>query len=132
VLSALDGALREIEQSSAGRPRASRVSDTEAHAIWQRAADLQAMTGIRPRPAPVASARDASIDRARTSGFSVTEVRNAAAEAGISADYVEHALAERGLLGGQPTTTSHPLPRSATRRSLFAGVPLDIVLDAEF
>ena len=30
------------------------LSDTEAQAIWRRAADLQAQTGIQPRPAPIA------------------------------------------------------------------------------
>ena len=74
------------------------VSDTEAQAIWERAAALQAQTGVQPRPAAIPRARDAAGDAARTSGYALSDVRDAAAEAGIPAQYVEHAMAERGLV----------------------------------
>src|SRR4029079_445526 len=103
------------------------VSDTEAHAVWQRAADLQALTGIVPRPDAIPRPRDAARDRARTSGFAVDDVRNAANEAGIGERYVEHALVEHGLVATR--RADPPVPQQ--RRSLWAGVPLDIVRQIE-
>jgi serine/threonine-protein kinase len=74
------------------------VSDTEAQEIWHRAAELQAMTGVTPRPtAPVVEPRDPARDGSLTSGFGLREVRDAAVEAGIPAKYVEQAFAEHGL-----------------------------------
>jgi serine/threonine-protein kinase len=78
------------------------VSETEAQAIWERAAALQAQTGVQPRPAAIAQLRDAASDAARTSGFALSDVREAAAGAGIPAQYVEHAMAERGLVAAGP------------------------------
>jgi serine/threonine-protein kinase len=77
---------------------ANLVSDTEAQAIWRRAADLQQLTGIQERLPPVPSDRDKDADAARTSGYRVTDVRDAAAEAGIAEKYVQHALVEHGLV----------------------------------
>lgn len=105
-------ALEEATRIAAPQPRMRLISDTEAHAVWQRAAELQSST-------------------VRTSGFSMTDVRAAASEAGISGAYVERALKERGLLAEQRVMPTKPLPRSATRRSIWAGVPLDIVMDAQ-
>src|SRR5262249_34240622 len=67
------------------------VSDTEARDILGRAADLQAMTGIQPRPLPERGNRDALEDAARTSGHRPDAIRDAAVEAGIDAKYVDHA-----------------------------------------
>ena len=61
------------------------ISDTEAQAIFGRAAELQAMTGVVPRQAPVPVRRDSASDAARTSGFKPADVRDAAVEAGIDA-----------------------------------------------
>jgi serine/threonine-protein kinase len=125
LLKALESATVDDTKSSATR-RKHLISDDEARAVWQRAADLQASTGIRPRPAPVARARDLALDEARTSGFSSTEVRDAALQAGIGSAYVEHAMAERGLANVSSRTVS-PRPRS----SRWAGVPLDITIEQE-
>ncbi len=127
LLAALDVAAPEVERHAAGRPPLPRlVSDTEAHSIWQRAAELQAQTGIQPRPAIVPSARDHARDDARTSGFRVDDVRSAAAEAGIGNSYVEHAMAERGLTS--PAKVRPPAAtagaRAPQRRSIWAGIPL--------
>ncbi|HEY9229603.1 MAG TPA: serine/threonine-protein kinase, partial [Gemmatimonadaceae bacterium] len=73
------------------------ISDTEAQQILGRAADLQARTGIEPRPGPIAGRRDVDRDAARRDGFKPSDVRDAAVEAGISAKYVDHALEEHGL-----------------------------------
>ena len=84
---------------------ANLVSDTEAQRIWQRAADLQQLTGIQERLAPVPGARDRDADAARSSGYRVGDVRDAAAEAGIADKYVQHALVEHGLVKS-PTRTN--------------------------
>src|SRR6266436_6151999 len=49
-----------------------------------------------PRPVIVA-ARDAEADALRSEGFKTSNLREAAAEAGIDEKFVERALAERGL-----------------------------------
>jgi len=74
------------------------VSDTEAQAIWRRAADLQAFTGIQQQPVLAPAPRNKNVDAARTSGYRVGDVRDAAAEAGIAEKYVERAFVEHGLV----------------------------------
>ena len=124
LLAALDGIEHRLDAPPSKREL---ISDTEAHAVWQRAAELQALTGIQSRPDPVPRSRDSERDRARTSGFNVDDVRIAAREAGIGEKYVEHVLTEHGLA---PRAVE---PRRPT--SLWAGVPLDItrtiVVDGE-
>jgi len=99
---ALQGVASEVARDAARAaavPDApARISEDEAHAIWTRAADLQAKTGLEPRPNPVPMARDAAADASRTSGYDVASVREAAMEAGIPEQYVEHAMAEHGLV----------------------------------
>ncbi|HKS07675.1 MAG TPA: serine/threonine-protein kinase [Gemmatimonadaceae bacterium] len=74
------------------------VSDTTAHAIWQRASEMQAHTGIQQRPESVAKAKAASTKpKSNNPGYKIGEVVAAAAEAGIDERYVDRALAERGL-----------------------------------
>ncbi|HTR77484.1 MAG TPA: hypothetical protein VMH39_05215, partial [Gemmatimonadaceae bacterium] len=132
VLAALR-AIRLEANPPASVPRGPRlISDTEAHAVWQRAAELQAATGVHPRPEPVARARDDLHDRARTSGFRLDEVRSAASEAGIDDRYVAHALAEHGLAPAASRVQSEPIVVSPPEsRSFWAGAPLDIVVGAE-
>lgn len=97
------------------------VSKTEAQALWQRAADLQASTGIFPRPVIVPRERDIERDRGMRTGFNLHQLRDAANEAGIDAQYVEHALAEHGLAPASVQMKTAPV-----RRSWWAGVPLDV------
>lgn len=99
---ALDAALPTIGT------RPVLVSNTEAHQVWQRAAELQARTGLEPRPAAVARPRDAAQDRARQRGYGVGEVARAAEEAGIDATYIEHALVEHGLVPGKGAPAAPP------------------------
>lgn len=107
------------------------VSEDEAQAIWARAAELQAATGLEPRPTPVSRARDAASDAARTSGYAVGAVRDAALEAGIPAQYVEHAMAERGLVR---VPASGSPPAAVTDRSLppsrLYGAPTNVEYEA--
>lgn len=100
------------------------VSNTEAHALWKRAAELQAVTGIQPRPLIIPRDRSREQTQPHTSGFRIEDIRSAANEAGIDASYVDHALAEHGLA---PSAAVRP---TRARSSLWAGIPLDIVKEA--
>jgi len=97
LLRALTAAERMIP---ADAPAASNVvlSSTMANAVWARAALLQEMTGQLAPPLEGAKRAGASHGPASEStGYRVDEVREAAAEIGIGAKYVERALAERGV-----------------------------------
>ena len=97
LLRALMAAERMIP---ADAPAASNVvlSSTMANAVWERAALLQEMTGQLAPPLEGAKRAGASHGPASEStGYRVDEVREAAAEIGIGAKYVERALAERGV-----------------------------------
>ncbi|HXT16242.1 MAG TPA: serine/threonine-protein kinase [Gemmatimonadaceae bacterium] len=121
LLAAVDSAIAQSDSSNLPSPRPRLISDTEAHAVWQRAAELQALTGIQPRPDAIPRARDASKDRARTSGFRIDEIRGAANVAGIDTQYVDHALVEHGL-AGVPAIAAPRLPQSWA-----TGIPARIV-----
>jgi len=130
LITALENVTRGNAKDVAPPARKPKISDTEAQAVWQRAANLQALTGVIMRADLPPQARDAEQDRIRTSGFSITEIRSAASQAGIGESYVERALVEHGLgVTRQPVVST--LPRTALRGSLWAGAPLDIVVDAE-
>ena len=128
------GLVQIDDDGASDRSRApSRVvSDSEAQAIWQRAADLQALTGTTPRPPVIAEPRDPALDAEVTRGFRLTQVRDAAVEAGIPAKYVEQAFAEHGLASSrQPAAvTSRNLPAN---RFLGSSTRLEyeIVVDGE-
>ena len=114
------------------RPPARLVSDSEAQEIWQRAANLQAMTGTTPRPAIVAEPRDASRDAEITRGFRMTQIRDAAVEAGIPSKYIEQVFAEHGLAG--KSSPSVVADRSSPANQ-FLGSPtridFEVVVDGE-
>ncbi len=73
-----------------------RLSEERAAAVWQRAAELQAEASKRSEaaapPLQLLAAAEGSIDP--EAGFRVADVRAAAAQAGISAEFVSLALAE--------------------------------------
>jgi serine/threonine-protein kinase len=130
LLAALDAAKQRDLKKSNGR-RGQVISEEEARAVWQRAADLHAATGLRPRPAAIPRPRDADADAKRMSGYSLDDVRDAALEAGIGGAYVDHALVEHGLAGTR-REISHQSPiDGGLKRSLWAGSALDIVIEAE-
>ncbi len=101
-----DEVARDAARAAVVPEAPARISDDEAQAIWNRAAELQAKTGLEPRPAPLATTRDATADANRTSGYDLDSVREAAMEAGIPEQYVEHAMAEHGLVQ-TPASGSH-------------------------
>lgn len=132
ALTRVEGEVARDAARAATAPAAPRLlSETEAQAIWKRAAELQAQTGVQPRPVAVPRPRDASGDARRTSGYALAAVRDAAAEAGIPAQYVDHAMAEHGLaaVGGAPAVgvTVRDL---SPRASLLAGTPSTIEFEA--
>jgi serine/threonine-protein kinase len=67
------------------------MSSADAQAVWARAAELQANTGLMVPP-PQFSA--AGAEPSPTRGYDMAVVKDAAAEAGIAPKYVERALAE--------------------------------------
>ncbi len=72
------------------------VSEVEAQRLWQRAAELQALTGARQAVrAPRVRSRSEAVSA--SSGYRLGDVRDAALEAGIETEFVERALAEHGL-----------------------------------
>ena len=96
--------LAEIEAEMTGvaveSPRVV-VSDSDAQRIWGRAAELQEATSSQPLPAlPPATPRP---QEAPTSGYSLTDVRGSAREAGIATKAIDRALAEYGLAPGGST-----------------------------
>jgi serine/threonine-protein kinase len=112
--------------------RSTLVSRTEAHDILSRAADLQAQTGIEPRPVLPVVPRDPKRDAMLQTGHRLPDLRDAAAEAGIPAKYFDRALSEHGL-GTEPKSvgfTDHTI-----RESRFVGAPtrleFEIVVDGE-
>ena len=83
-----------------------RISEDEARALWRRAAELQADAARRleERSRQLAP-RDHPSDTAEADGYRLADVRAAAEDAGISPEFVDHALVEsrnRALVeGGQ-------------------------------
>lgn len=115
LLAALDRAMAEMDRPGGIAQRAPLLSDTEAHQVWSRAAELQANTGLVPRPEPVPGLRDEEKDRARSRGYGVSHVLEAAGEAGIEGRYVEHALIEHGLAPDGRAIVPPREPDSAAR-----------------
>ena len=92
VLEELVAAEREVATSV----EPDLLSSTEAHAVWERAAYLQEMTGHAVAP-PDLPERDraARPPATLTSGYKMDDVRDAAEAVGIKDKYVERAMAER-------------------------------------
>jgi serine/threonine-protein kinase len=116
---ALDGFL----SNSPRVPKPKLISDTEAQAVWQRAASLHASSGTSSIPMPME--RDDRADASRTSGHALNDVRDAGREAGISTRYLDRALVERGLAPSPAGT------RFAVQRSWWSGAPVKIVEQAD-
>lgn len=73
-------------------PSAQALSSADAQAVWARAAELQANTGMMVPPARFPAPEEGE---PLTRGYDVAVVKDAAVEAGIAPRYVERALAER-------------------------------------
>jgi hypothetical protein len=107
------------------------ISEREAQALWARAAELQERGdegGVATSPPRLRLGGERE-PRSLTQGYRLTEVRDAAVEAGISSRHVERAAAELGLAPAPaPTSEQHPdaLTDLATSASAWAGAPLGI------
>ena len=121
---ALSNALDAFVANGARVSRPRLISDTEAQAVWQRAASLQASSGTSSVPVP--KLRDERADAARTSGHDVSDVRDAGREAGINTRYLDRALVERGLAPSQNPTRVVP-----QKGAWWAGAPVQVVEQAE-
>ncbi|MEO7359337.1 MAG: serine/threonine-protein kinase, partial [Gemmatimonadaceae bacterium] len=69
------------------------MSSADAEQVWARAAELQANTGMIVPPSSFQLGKSVPSD---TVGFNASIVRASAVDAGIDAQYVDRALAERG------------------------------------
>src|SRR5437763_6775366 len=107
-----DEPLAESEHEYASAPVMPNViSEREARALWSRAAELQAVTGLQARP-PVLEANTTGVTdrRTLTSGYRYADVQSAAAEAGIPERYVARAAAELGIVPAAPNETRESEP----------------------
>jgi hypothetical protein len=132
VAEALDAALRDAEVSERAAADAAPggvLSEADALAVWQRAAQLQAeaahrmerSAALRPAAASASPARQTAQAAPDTGQFRVRDVESAAVEAGISRQYVALALAEiqaRAARGEVVPATSERDDRNFT---LFLG-----------
>ncbi|HEV2181776.1 MAG TPA: serine/threonine-protein kinase [Gemmatimonadaceae bacterium] len=96
---AFDDARSDVAVQRAPAATREVLSEREAMAVWQRAAELQALTSAAPAVTPLEQIEAA---RSRTQGYRIDHVRDAAVEAGISEPYVERAVRELGFAGPLP------------------------------
>jgi len=163
LATALDDATRWIPRSSetslateSMEPRI--LSEREAKALWSRAAELQSETGVQTSlrsPPPSLGPPTAEDRRTLTSGYRLSDVREAATEVGIPERYIVRAQSELGLSSAGPTmerssrvgirpAEGSPGPRRRTwpgktvartgsggRQNIFLGAPTSIVCEVE-
>jgi serine/threonine-protein kinase len=97
-----------VDDVAAPRPGPVAISSDEAQAVWLRAAELQNHTGSRPAPAAEPRSHLVRQDPG-SSAYQLDQVRNAAREAGISTQFVDRALAERGLAASAEAAPDAPV-----------------------
>ena len=109
------------------------LSESQAQAVWQRASELQALTGVQTPPAILAAA--AEPDAVRTRGYALANVKASALEAGISEQFVARALQDLGHVPAMAGATpgAHPLAPVTSlspRAGLWAGAPMRLSYEA--
>ena len=161
LAAALEDATRSIPRSSgvvvameSKDPQI--ISEREAKALWSRAAELQSETGVQTSlrsPPPSLGPPTVEDRRTLTSGYRLSDVRQAATEVGIPERYVARAQSELGLSTADlPTERSSSIatrtaegPPGPQRRTwpgktvagtglgqnLFLGAPTNIVAEVE-
>jgi eukaryotic-like serine/threonine-protein kinase len=122
---ALAEALEAVRTDAVGadRERSSNrkalVSETQAQSVWRRAAELQAYTTSQPAPPVAELAPRPNRELSASTAYRLEDVRASAVDAGIPESFVQQALAEHGLVGGQalalagtaaPARSLGPLP----------------------
>jgi eukaryotic-like serine/threonine-protein kinase len=147
---ALGEAAQSIPTATGLRPSRAKepeiLSEREAKALWTRAAQLQAETGLQAslRSAlPSLGPPTVTDRRTLTSGYRMSDVRDAASEVGIPERYVARAGAELGLAAQDPAanTRTQLAPREPARTSLltqnkprkniWVGAPTSIIYEVE-
>ncbi|MCU0634839.1 MAG: hypothetical protein MUE41_08200 [Gemmatimonadaceae bacterium] len=124
ILQSLPTDAAVASASSHGAPE--RLATVEAHAVWARAAELQADTQAIARPATFPAAPAAPLPTG--AGFARDAVRASAIEAGIPASYVDRALAERdGARGAGTVVRVGANTRPAT---MLSGAPMALEFEA--
>ncbi len=120
---ALTKSMTSMEEQDQNAGMSQVLSETEAAAIWKRAAQLQA-EALQRIETRVAVSRhlsgDHNVEQAATSGYRLEHVQQAAVEAGISKQFVALALAEMGPEHKPPTINSSD-ERSDRRATLILG-----------
>jgi serine/threonine-protein kinase len=117
------------------------LSQREAEAVWARAAELQAQTGmqtpVRTAPPPVLTPERSHPDdrRTLTSGYRFEDVRGAAAEAGIPEKYVARAARELGIAALPAVEGAEPNDAAVQVRSprpnAWLGAPTAILIEVQ-
>ena len=121
------------------------LSEREAKALWSRAAELQAETGLQQslRSAPPSLGAPTVQDRRTlTSGYRLSDVRDAASEVGIPERYVIQAQSELGLADRRADRDSSSvapprerksmaIARESLRNNVWIGGPTAIVIEKE-
>jgi serine/threonine-protein kinase len=107
------------------------LSSTEAHAVWERAAYLQEVTGLDVKPPDLpkrpSADRNNRAPATATSGYQMADVRDAAKAVGIKDKYVDRALAERRA---HDTPASGVVAAGATKKNPFLGDVTTIAYEA--
>jgi serine/threonine protein kinase len=117
------------------------ISEREAKAIWSRAAELQAETGVQPsiRSLPASLGPPTVADRRTlTSGYRMSDVREAANEVGIPERYVARAQEELGLaavddvrIPSRTKTEGRIVATKPPRTNIWIGAPSAIIYEIE-
>jgi eukaryotic-like serine/threonine-protein kinase len=135
LASALDDGTKmpaEFIQTVEPSPMPAVLSETDAQALWRRAAELQAETGrvSRPPGLPALRAPASSGGAPPTTGYRMGDVLGAASEAGIGDEFVARAAAELGLVSG-PVAAPVGLRMSGQVGRSEPGHGITITSDAE-
>jgi serine/threonine-protein kinase len=94
------------------------VSETQAQAVWKRAAELQAYTSSQPAPAIPQMAPRPQHALSESSAYQLSDVRASAVDAGIPEAMVQQALVEHGLVpGGMDVTPNAGEPGRQSRHA---------------
>jgi eukaryotic-like serine/threonine-protein kinase len=106
-------ALEELDRAPRddAAPFPPTLSETNAQALWRRAAELQAQTG-RVARSPITTG-----SQALATGYAMRDVLGAAAEAGIGDEYMARAAAELGFVSA-PAGMTPPVRATSAPRTL--------------